>query len=913
MLFCAEPSPIPPPPPKNGAHERPQAEETILEVWINGIRSGGTVLMLRMDRELWADRADLVEWRFDVESFPFRTHNGRSYVPLDRIKGLSYRIDPRKLQLRIEAEASLFLPSYFENLPDTIHTAQTDTGAFFNYDVLMQRDRLHSDSSMVGEIGLFGTEGLLLGNFFYRNGIDGSEWVRLDTAYRKDFPETLHTLSVGDAITRSASLWGGAVRFGGIQWGTNFETQPGLITAPLFRFEGEAILPSTVDLYINNLLQTRREVPAGPFSIDYPPLLSGAGETRAVVTDLMGREQVIVGSFYASPRLLREGLDEYSLEAGFVRENYAIRSDDYGRFIGAATYRRGLTDSLTAEAHGEFSEETQTAGVGGTWMVENVGVLSTAAAASASEEGSGAMGLIGFDRAGGGISVGGSLKAATDKFAQFGTSVLFDHPRLEGRINASLFLSGIGSFSTHYTRRDYRDRDDLSLLGLGYSGSWKEIGSLHMSAHHTLSPASDYSFLIHLSRSFGDRQTGSIGVSGDDGGTSQTISLKKSLPTGPGDGYSLIKEYGRDPRLEALYEWQNDYGTYSAGFSRTDGSTLWRAAAAGGVAALNKELFFSRAIRQSFAVVNTGEYSDITVYKDNLPAGKTGKNKTLLIPGLRPYEKNPIGIEQSDLPLDSSFDAVTIDAVPAYRSGVVVSFPLEKVRRAIITLTSPDGKPVPSGSLVEIDGKAKNLRAGRGGMIYLEGLKKQSIVRIFWKGSSCTFPVEFPETDDPMPDLGDFVCRLDPFPLAPSSAEESDAEAHPITLTHPAEAAAQGAIASSDGYWFFPRTMKPRSGDLVAPDPAIYQTHQRALIHVLMPDGSDAPEGSALRIVGKSHIFRIGRAGKAYLEGLEEWNLLELRDEDKSCRFVLHYPATGDPLPILGTFKCKGDTGETGR
>ena len=61
---------------------------------------------------------------------------------------------------------------------------------------------------------------------------------------------------------------------------------------------GEAVLPSTVDLYVDNELRMRREVPSGPFSIQDLPVMTGQGDARLVVRDILGREQVITQPFY---------------------------------------------------------------------------------------------------------------------------------------------------------------------------------------------------------------------------------------------------------------------------------------------------------------------------------------------------------------------------------------------------------------------------------------------------------------------------------------------------------------------------------------------------------------------------------------------------------------------------------------
>src|SRR5205807_1753009 len=84
------------------------------------------------------------------------------------------------------------------------------------------------------------------------------------------------------------------------------------------------------------------EVPSGPFTIQDLPVVTGGGDARIVVRDVLGRERVVYLPYYASPRLLQQGLHDFSYEIGAVRENFGITSADYGRFMSAATHRLGL-------------------------------------------------------------------------------------------------------------------------------------------------------------------------------------------------------------------------------------------------------------------------------------------------------------------------------------------------------------------------------------------------------------------------------------------------------------------------------------------------------------------------------------------------------------------------------------------
>jgi outer membrane usher protein len=74
---------------------------------------------------------------------------------------------------------------------------------------------------------------------------------------------------------------------------------------------------------------------------------------QVIVTDLLGREQIMSETFFVNPILLRKGLDMHSVEAGWLRNRYGLTSNDYGDAFASATYRVGVTDALTSEVHAE--------------------------------------------------------------------------------------------------------------------------------------------------------------------------------------------------------------------------------------------------------------------------------------------------------------------------------------------------------------------------------------------------------------------------------------------------------------------------------------------------------------------------------------------------------------------------------
>ncbi len=209
-------------------------------------------------------------------------------------------------------------------------------------------------------------------------------------------------MNVGDAFTQ-AGAWGRSVRFGGMQYGTNFQLQPELITYPLQPFSGTAVVPSTVDVFVNGSRISSQIVQPGPFTVNDVPLVTGAGDVQLVVRDPFGQQQVITQPFYASRRLLRGGLDEYQFSVGAIRENYGLESFDYGSAVASGYWRRGISDHVTVE--GRFEGDTSARAVGATvdFSPGLIGIVTAGAAFSNGDAGTGQLWLAGYEYQGAAI------------------------------------------------------------------------------------------------------------------------------------------------------------------------------------------------------------------------------------------------------------------------------------------------------------------------------------------------------------------------------------------------------------------------------------------------------------------------------------------------------------------------------
>jgi len=743
-----------------------KVEEMLLQVDVNQQNLGDSVLVLRTaDGRLLVSGADLDRWRLRKPDLAPLEHGGDAYYPLDAMPGTRYRFDPARQTLEITANPSEFsgTTAVLQSGRSGAPTVLTNAGGFLNYDVSRTHtDQLGTNWAGLFEAGVFGRYGVLTSSMVAPDLQQSSSWVRLDTTYTLDFPERRATLRLGDAVT-DPGAWGRAVRFGGVQYGTNFGTQPQFNRYPFANSVGQAAVPSTVDVFVNNALVSRQSVPPGPFSIDNIPTVSGSGEIRMVVRDLLGREQVITQPFYGTTALLRQGLSDYSLGLGSVRENYGIASNDYGPSIGAATYRYGFTNTFTGEARGEYSASTGVVGLSGAYLFDDFGTFNGRAAVSSSDAGRGDLLGLGFQRIAPTYSFGVNGETTSPDFRQAGMLPGELPRRAQIVANAGYRLGSLGSVSVAQVSQYYRDRPDIRVSTLSYSMPIERYAQFSLNAIRTTGATDSTSLFATLAIPLGDAVSASVsGEHTHDSNTgitdnSLTANIQKSLPPGPGYGYRL---QAHNSDLYGSLSGQTDSGTYTLEAARYKGSgTQTRVSAAGGVGLVGGHAFLSRKIENSFALVRVADYPNVRVLEDNQVAARTDSSGYALLPRLRPYERNPIGIDQTDLPFDAKVGALKLDAVPSYRSGVLIDFPVERVRAGTFHVVLEDGSVLPSGALARFEGRGAEFPVALGGEAYLEGFEANNRIVITWKGQQCTLEVPYPKTSEPLPDLGKFVCK----------------------------------------------------------------------------------------------------------------------------------------------------------
>jgi outer membrane usher protein len=759
-----------------GDLETPATQPFLLDTTVNGTNRGVVLLLRDALGHYYIDAQTLAEWNVARPYPPATELEGRQYHALDAFPGLTTTVIERGMS------ATLTIPPQL--LTDTRHSLaerrrQTSPdgaiGAYLDYDVA------YTDDSTIRERALssllrptvFTRRGTLSANLLYQS-VDSTtarDWTRLDTTWTRDAPGAARTLRVGDAVTPNGS-WARSVRFGGVQWGTNFAIEPDLVTFPQPSITGTAAVPSALDVLVNGTLRSRVEVPSGLFRIDDIPVVTGAGQIQVVARDLLGREQVITQDFYASERLLRPGLNDYSLSAGALRNDFGASSDDYGDFLVAGMLRRGLSSTLTIEGRLEGTADTVAAGGSVAAAIGRYGVASAALAISNGDQ-AGTLWQIGHGYQGRVYRTSVRVQGSSRHFVQPGVPVPGAFPKLQIVASGGLNLGGRGSLGTSYISERFYEGGDRRILTVSYSTSLPRGLLLAASVSHLDGPDGGLETGIVVSRALGTRTSASVALRARDEETTLRFDHRYELPAGPGFGYRTSVLSGDRDARDAEFAANTAHAHYSAELRRHDEGRGWRLQTRGSAAFLNGHAFAAREINDGFAVVDAGGFEGVRVYLENREIGTTNRHGQLLVPNLRPYEGNRLRVETADLPLTARIGQSSLRVAPYYRSGTVASFAIEASASAVLRVIGEDGTPVAEGARARVDGGVYRFPVGLDGRLYLTDVGIGSRVEIATDRKLCAFELSI-APGDAIAKLGDVVCRAvaDAMPLRPDGTAQ---------------------------------------------------------------------------------------------------------------------------------------------
>ena len=742
-----------------------------LEVRVNGA-PGGTWPLLESAGQLYATEEAFEEWRLnrreDTKPITFRS---QAWYALNSVPGYESRLNFANQSIDL-----IFSPAAFAATRLASDEVQKLTlspsipAVFFNYDLNYNQGQFRNigspgkvstrDLGALTELGFSGNWGVLTSSFVGRNLVSNDpalkpSWRRLETTFTRDLPDQKLTLRVGDASTRGG-IGSKSVYFGGVQLTRNFALAPGFITQPIPLIQGTSSAPSTVELYVNDALRQTSKVPTGPFAIDNFPLLTGGGNVRMVVRDVLGRETVIVQPFFSHSSLLEKGLSDWSVELGAVRENLGTDNAKYGQPFASGLYRYGFNKETTGEMSAQIGRDTQTLsfGLNTALPLQMLGYASLAGSRDVAA-GSGAEWSLGAEYTRSNHSFNGRFTGASRAYRQLGLTGGNLPAKNEAAFNYSYSSERWGAIGVGLARISSYTTGSIHTASANYSMRIGQRSTLAVSATRAFgggvaAPATSVGLSLNIA--LGNRTSSSSNANYRSGQLDAYTSIAQGPASELGTGWRALagSRAGKGYAEAGVYH-QAGKALVTGDISASSSQQNVRIGLQSALVFIDGQLHASRRVQDSFAMVEVPGYADVGVGFQGSVQARTDASGRAFLPRLQSFQRNNIRLDPAELPISAEIDNIEQIAVPAARSGVKIIFPVRSGRAALIKIILADGEPAPAGAEIELVGDKQEFFVARRGEAFITGMQPKNTLVLKHNWSNCRIAIELPpegKTDD---------------------------------------------------------------------------------------------------------------------------------------------------------------------
>ncbi|WP_426752814.1 fimbria/pilus outer membrane usher protein [Myxococcus sp. Y35] len=747
------------------AEEAASMERLVLALEVNGV-DRGEVFPVRRDGLLLIDTRELLDAGILVAMLPGRREqlDGRTYLAVDEAAPeLRYSLDEQAALLRLTASLAALPMTQVDLRAGTRPTdleISRPASAFLNYAARLRGTEL----ALTADAG-WSLRGLLLTST--ATWAPGGAPVRGLTQLTRDEPSRVRRWMAGDAIVSTGPLGGGAV-LTGLHVSREFRLDPYGLFVPGAHVTDGVTTPSTLEVYVNDVLVRTLDLPPGPFSMQDLPLTRGATDARYVLRDAFGRTREVTQRFYLASGLLAPGMSDFALSAGFRRENLATKSFDYGPPALLGRYRRGLGPRLTAGGRWEAALDRVSAGPELACRLP-VGELSLALSGSLVGPRAGATGQLQYAYLERRLGIGLFARGTTDHYATVSLDPEDERPLLEAGGSVSMALGRAGSLGVQATALRWRDQ--------GVSFRATALGSLQLTRALTLSLSASraagiarsaaWEGLLSLSVLVGERTSARLWRQQGPGPGATAMDVVRTPPLGGGLGYRVQAQHGPRSQGDARVEYAGAIGRAAAGAGWRDGVFTPQAEFSGALVAMDGVVLPTRSVEQGFALVRVPGADGVRVLLNQQDIGRTNTSGAVVVPGLLPYYANRVSIAQEDLPPGFDVPEVERAIAPVFRGGALVRFNARRFRavRGSVVIDEASGATVPSfGELsVALGAPSRQERRsplGRDGEFELEDLEPGYYrATVHSEAGTCVFVLTVPSQADGITEVGRQRCQ----------------------------------------------------------------------------------------------------------------------------------------------------------
>lgn len=714
----------------------------MLEVLINGESTGRLAPFTRRQGRWYAKAGDLRALGLAARGLPDAR---AAEVALDSLDGIRTAYDASQQTLALTVSDTWLTPYRLGSPPPPVIHASADPGLIVNYDGYVQRDRF-TRTSLWSEVRGFWSDGTV-----QQTGLaEYSRWRRgyrrYDTWWQHDDPTRLSTWIAGDLITGSLS-WTRSLRIAGLQWRRNFALRPDLVTFPIPALHGSAVVPSSVDLYLDGVRRMSERVPPGPFVIQETPGLTGDLQASVVTRDALGREQITTIPLYIDPRLLAPGLSSFSVEAGLPRDDYGVRSWSYRHApVASVAARYGATDTVTVEAQAQAGRRLAMSGAGMLVALGQAGVLSASVAVSAGH-GAGSQWSTGYQYLSRRLSVDAQMIRTAGRYRDIATLDGLPVPRASDRVSVSVPIArGSTASLAWFAQRTPRQRP-TRVLSASLTLPAGTRGMLSVGGFRDFARRSAHGIFAMLSvllgggvqgAGDGNAALGTASFSQQDGQTQAWAGASHPPDYRGGWGWQVLGGRAFSQRtMQGEVRYLGRHGEVSALAQQVGRRSSAAFGMTGALVVMDNSVHATRRTYDAFALVSTDAQAHVPVLRESIPVGHTDSRGYFLVPDLNGFEASRIGIDPMHLPADLEVVTTERRVAPQARSGVLVHFPVRRYRAALVTLLDAAGQPLRPGTAVRHLQSGVVTVVGYDGDVFIDALVARNTLESRDAGQRC--------------------------------------------------------------------------------------------------------------------------------------------------------------------------------
>ena len=692
------------------------------------------------DEAIYVASDDLDEWGLKRPRNPSFERDGCAYFGLQRDLRLAAAFNPQTHELEIVATGASFRGRRNTVSPQL----NNGRGAFLNYTLTRENGRY--DFFAAGHEGVFELR------YLSTAGAGGLEFHRSRLRWSRVSPDAHRIISVGDNTSDGGWL-GVSAPFAGVHYATDYASDPQYAPHAPPSVSGFAESPSRLEIYVDDLLELRTDVPAGPFRIGDLPASAAHADIVMVLTDRNGKQTVQVARPSYDGQILGRGFSQFRIDAGAGHANLDNRGQYYHGLVAQAGFEYGLTDNITANLLGE--------------SVSGENFLDAGADVRL-----GANNQFGF-RAG----TGNKRRASEYRYeVRRGIFSFRENFAFNSLRSQPIPEFDNGDVVAQITERSSLDVDvgNAWTVGLAFSRSRSSNGS-NVAALSTrasyrfgalsleMSPFYDYvSHRVSADLSINLRTGAKTSITTKAAltpfGATTTGVTWNAERAGPGGQLTTKVNLGASAFQErgATVEDQLSWADASMDWQQQNGASMYEPSLAGALAFLGGNVYAVRRVNESeaFGLVRVPGLPNIEVDVNGTDLGKTNKRGELLLRDLAPYTQNTIDLK--GIPI--SYNLVDpLRVVPGQTSPLALT--VRVISHGDVTFTAVDdrGAPLPAGSW--LDGPSR-YPIGYGGHVFVAGISPgmHRLAGRTASGRPCTIELKVPSNIDDVPDLGNQRC-----------------------------------------------------------------------------------------------------------------------------------------------------------